>query len=62
MFLDEEGKKSETGDEIRSIWKNLILGKLFIKLAAMKDFKKMKTMVEILNLCNIHSEATVKLI
>jgi len=50
-FLADEGLKSGTGDEIRNLWKEVIMGTLFVRLAWAKDVAKMRTMVEILRMC-----------
>jgi hypothetical protein len=51
QFLADEGFKSGTGDEIRNLWKEVIMGTLFVRLAWAKDVAKMRTMVEILKMC-----------
>ena len=59
QFLIEEGKRSGAGDEIRNLWKDVILGTLFVRLAWAKDITKMKTMVDILRLCSLHDADTI---
>lgn len=57
-FVDDEAKKTNTGREIRSLWRNQILGTLFFRLAEAQEFKKIQIMVEIAKISGLY-EATV---
>ena len=59
QFLTDEGNKSETADEIRKLWRDVIMGTLFVRLAWAQEVPKMKTIVEILKMCQLHDIETI---
>ena len=58
-FVDDEGKRTNTGDEIRQMWKEQLLGTLFVRLARVKEFKKMEVMLEVAKIGGLHEPEVI---